>query len=527
MTSRELSKTNSTPSPWIIWGLVAVVILALGLRIWGIDFGLPYLYHPDEPNKVEAALRILRTGDLTPHYFNKPSFLIYINALAYVPYYLLGKVIGVFQAPADILPPLMLTMGVGRSPTPSTFLLGRLLTATVGVGVVVLNFVIAREMDHSSLTGILSALLVAVSPTCVMNSRYITTNMFLMFFAQLSFLFALRLLRKGHTWDYILSGAAAGLAASSKYPGALIGICLIVAHFLRHGWNGIRIRRFYLGILASIAAFFAVSPFVMLDFQQFALDLGFEARHYATGHAGMEGRSLIWYLTYLFQSEGVPPLLAAIQIIRGIRARSKEIILLSSFLLIYFVFISLFPVRNDRTALPLIPFLFVLASILIMDLFRWLSQLELPSWRITGILLVAAVMVSVLLWPLIQTVHDGLRLTTVDARETARLWIEHNLPAGAKVAIESYAPFVDPERYVVRGETWLISHPPDWYVDCQFDYLVFGYGMYGRFFLEPERYTTEVARYEELFESLDLVRIFNDGGYEVRIYSVPDMTRED
>ena len=29
--------------------LAAVLLGALALRLWGIDYGLPYAYHPDEP----------------------------------------------------------------------------------------------------------------------------------------------------------------------------------------------------------------------------------------------------------------------------------------------------------------------------------------------------------------------------------------------------------------------------------------------------------------------------------------------
>jgi hypothetical protein len=45
-------------------------------------------------------------------------------------------------------------------------------------------------------------------------------------------------------------------------------------------------------------------------------------------------------------------------------------------------------------------------------------------------------------------------------------------------------------------------------------------GMFRRFYTEPERYSTQVARYDELFRALRMVKTFTDGGYEVRIYAV-------
>jgi len=40
------------------YALVGILALALGLRLWGIGFGLPHRYHIDEPPQVIAALRL-------------------------------------------------------------------------------------------------------------------------------------------------------------------------------------------------------------------------------------------------------------------------------------------------------------------------------------------------------------------------------------------------------------------------------------------------------------------------------------
>src|SRR6187399_3320663 len=57
-------------------GLVFVLILAGGLRLVGIDFGLPLQLHPDEWSQVNSARRMLG-GDLNPHFFRYPSLTIY------------------------------------------------------------------------------------------------------------------------------------------------------------------------------------------------------------------------------------------------------------------------------------------------------------------------------------------------------------------------------------------------------------------------------------------------------------------
>ena len=95
--------------------LVALLLgLSVLLRVWGFNYDLPYIYHPDEPSYVAFSQRIFQTGDLNPHFFNYPSLFFYINAVAYIPYYLFGKALGVFHTPYDILPPISLAMGVSR-----------------------------------------------------------------------------------------------------------------------------------------------------------------------------------------------------------------------------------------------------------------------------------------------------------------------------------------------------------------------------------------------------------------------------
>ena len=95
-----------------------------------------------------------------------------------------------------------------------------------------------------------------------------------------------------------------------------------------------------------------------------------------------------------------------------------------------------------------------------------------------------------------------------------------NLPPDARLAIESYTPFVDPNNFMVQSFVRIIDQPPDWYIDNGFEYLVFGEAMFGRFYAMPDRYNNEIEMYNLFFDRFELIRTFSDGGYEVRIYSI-------
>jgi hypothetical protein len=262
------------------------------------------------------------------------------------------------------------------------------------------------------------------------------------------------------------------------------------------------------------------TPYLLGDVQKVVDDILLEGQHYSTGHAGMEGDSLSWYLNYLWRMTGGLVLVAVLVMLCNILRRSKEIILLTVFPVVYFVFISSFVVRNDRTALPLIPFALLLAAWGLTQAWTWVNRLESMSRRRLAIAGLVGIVLVGMCWPLAQTISNTRQLTTEDSRETARRWIDKHLPAGAHIAAESYAPYVDPARFAAQGVERMIDHLPTWYAEQGFDYLVFSQGTFKRYYNEPDKYSLEVSQYDDFFQHLTLVKLFEDGGYEVQVYHI-------
>ncbi|MBV9898700.1 MAG: hypothetical protein JO020_31485, partial [Chloroflexi bacterium] len=76
--------------------------VALGLRLWGISFGLPQLYHPDEPAYVLQALAIGRglPGGLT---FANPPLFKYLLLLEYAATYVVERALGQAASAAEFV----------------------------------------------------------------------------------------------------------------------------------------------------------------------------------------------------------------------------------------------------------------------------------------------------------------------------------------------------------------------------------------------------------------------------------------
>ena len=500
--------------------LASILVIALLLRAWGLVYDLPYIYSADEPVNISTSQQIFKTGDWNPHRFDYPSLFLYLNALAYWPYYLVANLLGITPARHDILDPIVLAMGVTRAPMPSTVVLGRVLTLCFGMGTVALAFLAGRRVSGIPAVGLLASLMVATSPTTVKHSRLITPDTFATFFALASLLASTLVSSTGKPWHYALSGFCVGLTASSKYNGILVAIVLVVAHFLRRGRKGFLHYGLPLAGFSCVVGFLLATPYAVLDSRSFLDAVRFDVSHYSTGHAGMEGESLRWYLSYMWKTGSVVYILAAAGILYGAIARKKAMGYIAAFPVTYVAFISSFTVRTDCTCLPAAPFLFILSSWFIVQLSDGLRRVKRQTVRSLCLAGLASLGTVALALPMLRTVADIQRLQTVDSRQSARIWIEKNLAHGAKIAIESYSPFVEPSLYEVTGLGKLIDHSPEWYVEKGYDYLVFGEAMYGRFFLEPDRYAAQVSQYELLFRRFPLMVLFNDGDYEVRVYKV-------
>jgi len=497
------------------WPLFAIVVLGLGLRLWGIGFGLPYTYVADEPTRIAVSLNMLRTGDLDPHWLGYPHLMFYLNTFVLLFYFLVGRLAGRFDTPLDIPLPEVVTIGVGKLAAPEMFLVSRGLTVLMGTGAVVLVYLLGRQFSRRKTVGLIAALFFAVSPAGVLHSQMISLDMYGVFFLLLAFLWIDALNDDRSIRAYVIAGIGIGLAFSGKYNVGIVGISFVVAHFMLYGWKGVKQREFYFALLAGALAFAAVNPYSIVDPGGFLRGLGM-ASESQSQYAGASD-SFQWYAVYLLSVEGWGIMLSVLEAVRILWNRSRRGLVLLSFPIAYVLFVSRFSMYNDRTILPVIPFLNVLTALLLVALVEKAKTLfKMPQ-------VVAATTLTVLcglhvVVPLRTALASDLRLTSTDGRETARRWLEANLPVGARVAVEGYSPYLDTRLFVIYGGMSMIEHPPDWYVQNGFEYLVFSQGIYGRFFAEPVDYAMWVADYTEFFERFPQVARFDDNGFEVRIH---------
>jgi len=515
---------------WLIISLVLILLLAVGLRLYGVNFGLPYVYHPDEWNHIDIVGDMLRQGVLNPHWFKKPSLYFYLLALAYIVYFPFSVMQGKSTSLSSLAETIVEKNEIVADPL--SLLWARIFFAFFGVLTVLAVYLIARRF-HNRYVGLLAALFLAVAPIhAVLQFHAVNADAPMIFSLVLSLAFCSLALETGRERDYALAGLFIGLATSVKYNGLVAGILLFATYILTRG-KPKAFRNLVIGLASIGVGFLLGTPFAVLTPQEFFKGATGELIHYTGGHVGQEGSSWLFYARTLFHDAGELMLALGITgVVLAFRRREKREILLAVFCLVYYLWISLFRVHFDRIAAPLVPFLVLLSAKVI-----WLAVEacvhRLNRYALGRPLVYGFLALVVIVLPVYRTVQRDYLLSQTDVRTIALEWARENIPPGSKVAIEPYCPPLGTlplDITILKGTGNILGgvakHPPEWYQENGFDYLVVSSGRYSRLFRDPERYAKGVARYEAIFKAFPLAREFvgpllgtPDG--VIRIYQVP------
>ena len=440
--------------------LLSFVLLSTFLvRFIGADFGLPLQLHHDEKFIVNPAIGIA-DGKLDSGWYGSPgSTLMYANGFFF---FLYTKAANLFTRPSSVAELFQ------KDPTPF-FLIGRILVILLSTLTVFLVFLIAKIIYCNSWSAYFSAILLAISYLYVKHSRFITPDIPAAFFIVLLLYFSLKIIETRQLKYYIFSGAALGLAIATKYP-CVIGLVLIIfAHFLSlsHKQFAKKIkhlfldRKIWIAFLACIAAFLVAMPFFIPNFSVVIRDIQEEARstHLSADHLDFVGK--LRFYSGLVQREAFGKFgrwALGMAILLVLVRRNKKEVLLLSFPLFFWIFLSALELHWERWFIPAIPFL---AIILGGAIFYWVKKIPL-FWAKTLLILL---FVYFIFFPIIvRTSLIMYALTKEDTRTQVEAWQQGLDPSTKVIAHEGS---LDKADNVHVGSIYNGAHTLD-----EFDYLV-------------------------------------------------------
>ncbi|HRK62389.1 MAG TPA: hypothetical protein PLY88_07580 [Candidatus Omnitrophota bacterium] len=399
---------------------VLILLLAAGLRLWGIQFGLPDLFHADEPVVVNHAL-YYGTGDFNPHFFNIPPLTSYLLFAVYGAFFLAGKIIGYWSS-AQQFADFFFT-----DPT-SFYLLGRIMLGVVPAVLSVWCLMLwMKKENFAAGWKYAGGVLFAVCFVHVSDAHYIYADMPLVLVSILFFL-NLRMDEFKKYSGHLRAGALIGLAATLKYNGIFLALPYI--------WFFLRMRPapvFFLkysvvAAIASVLVFIALNPYSVLDFHFFIQELKEQS-------AANQGVPFLHHLTYSL-AEGMSWPLVILGVIGSVcaflsRDIKREAVAL--FCIFYYLVLWQKGQPYGRYILPLVPFLIFLAinaAVLFSE--RWRRAQPIFIFLLSVVLILN----------LAKSLRFDWIMSRPDTRTLAKKWIEKNIPAGSRIALDgtSFTP---------------------------------------------------------------------------------------
>jgi 4-amino-4-deoxy-L-arabinose transferase-like glycosyltransferase len=492
--------------------LALVTALAAVVRLYGIGFGLPFLYHPDEGEIVNRALAML-TGGPNPHWFVYPSLCLYVHAVAYALLYVGMLLSGLVASRARFVESTL------ADPT-TVYLVGRTVSVLFGTASVMAVGIAGRGVRGlgeavRDRVGLCAAGLLALAPLHVEHSRYATTDVPLAFFATLLLAVAARS-RPTVTW-YAALGAIVGLAASTKYPGAFLALFVFLLHeFTRVHTNRseqpfvwIRVdswKPLLVAGLAAVGGFLLGTPFALVSPGTLVEHVRLEGSHMREGHLGFEASGNGWLaqLGNLYDSGGA--ILVALFVVGAIAAIRRRDPLVRAAAV---TAVGLFAIAGSSRALfgryllPLLPFVCLVAAYGIV----WTGECVARHSRAV----VAVLLAATLALPAFIVFHDLRLLGASDTRTLAWEWLRSTVGNPAEVAAE---------RYSIPADATALEYDAEALRARGVLYVAVTDRMYRRYLIAPDRYPKQVALYRELLDRGTLVAAFTpydgDAGRLVR-----------
>jgi hypothetical protein len=499
-------------------GLAALLAGALALRLVGIRHGLPFAYNADEnAHFVPRAIGMFGHGYNPGYFVNPPAYTYLLHAAFELRW--TGR--------ADVGEAFAADRG-------AAFTLARVLAALLGTAAVGLLAWAGRLLIGRA-AGLVAAALLAVAFLPVHYSHLALNDAPALAPLCLALVGVALVYRRGRPLDYVLAGAALGVAAATKYTAGAGLACLVAAAVVSEAPARARLRGLALAGAAGLAGFLVANPYALLDLDAFRA--GLTQQSDTTGEEGgklgiTQESGVLYYLGTLTWGLGWLPALAALGGAVGLALRDRRLALvLVPAPLLFLAFMGLQERFFARWLLPAYPLLCLLAA--------W-ALTRLP-WRRPAVLAAATVLLCA--QGLVFAIHNDVVLARTDTRQLARDWMVANVPPRSKVVIEPFLPAAwawDPPRpsdpataavrwnkwptlrsivnddgtlrrgrgRIVRFEDYVRTLRPEMvaaYARGGYCWVVTGSTQYGRAYAEPAEVPKALRYYEELERQGDLV----------------------
>lgn len=382
-----------------------LIFLAIFTRFYGLNWGFPYFFHPDENNMAFAVSQFSQTN-LDPHFYAYGQFPLYLS-------FFVGKLFNFSTSLADSILSLRFLS--------ACFSLTALYFFYLSVKIIFPK--IAR----------LFLLLIIFTPGLIQLAHFGTTESLLLFVFAINTFLALKYYQSNNPNYLLITSIFTGIGLATKITAVFFALPLFFAFILSFKKNSLRLVSliFFLQFISLSFIFFLIlSPYNWINFYDF-----WTAMKYETSVA--TGQISVFYTTqfknttpYLFQFKNIFPYSSGI-----------IIFIFSLFSLIFL------PRLNHKTKLPYLLILFLPALIyflyfgqLYVKWFRFMSPLFFIGALFAAIFIYQfksrLIRLSLIVLAVLPGLIYFLHYFSPDIRQTASQWFSQNIPTNSIILSE-------------------------------------------------------------------------------------------
>lgn len=492
-----------------------ICVISFVLNFCGIWWGLPEQWEPDE--SVRVVLSMANQKDLNPHIFIAPTLHRYVLLAALAPYYVYlvvsGEIAAVKEKPhmSDV-PDFFLT---------NVWLIARMVSVLLGVLTVYVFYLTGREVAGER-AGLISAACACLTMGFVNISHYATVDTMVIFLSAISIYYVVRIVGRTNTKDYVLSGASAGLAISTKYTAGLLMLPILAAHLLSPKRRSI-IDKNIVAALFMVPLFFLVgTPYVVIDFPEFMRDIGYHKAATLSNYKDIRNPAppYLPVLYNLLNAYGMPLFLLTISgTVYALKPISKkengwrQMIVLYSWILPFLLVVGSWNFSPMRYIMPGTIFMVIFAGI-------FSARMTDPERKEKKIF--TSILGFVLLYSLAYCIAADCMFVG-DSRYSASKWLEDNTLPGDTIEVydKRYNPPIPEGRLVYKPETdgfenlsEIMEYDSFLYrlKERQPDYIVLSSLYYERYLVDPSAYPARTVYFEDLLYERGDYRIISSFG---------------
>jgi len=493
--------------------MAGVVAVALVVRLWGLTWQLPWQLHPDEGHYTWKAIDLMSQDTLNPKYFRNPTLLTY---LLLGEYRLLGfqppkadeqaaTADGLLRPPSGVafvgrltsaVMGVLTVLAIGwigwRMLGPWTGVLGALFLALAFIhvrdshyatndvpSVLLLTLSVAASLSLLHRPTMRAYLLAGLLGGLATSTKY-SVGLFVVPLVIAHAIVVWRAWRRPaaplRRWDRDReeeregpagrrpSGESAGLPTFGPMGPLPHGMCHMYPPLTKRQndkspprWAGgarALLLPTALAGLVALVAYVAGTPFTILDFPKWRADFLTQASFVDEGWEGQA--KLPPGMAYLLGlGAGIGWVMLVLSIVGAVlllRRRPAVGAVLAAFPVAYILFMLRSELFFVRFALPVVPFLCLLAAIPVVAIVNTLAR------RRSDLAMPYAVMLAVAAigQPAFDSVRHNMLIGEDDTRVLAAQWALANVPPGAKMQVEEYT-IRDRRPRAYGGPVWKLD----------------------------------------------------------------------